>query len=115
MDNCQLSTYTISDDDLLSSHSCDLLNTSMVSSLVDDANEYEEFPLAQLSKKGDVFSSLAQVHIAKQLLQPHQVRRVQQTIECLKICLTPSQVQRSLRRPHVDQGWNQVYATHVMR
>ena len=60
MDNRQLSTYTMSDDDLLCSHCCDLLNTYMVSSSVDDANEYEEFPPTQLSEKGDVFSSLAQ-------------------------------------------------------
>ena len=64
MDNRQLSTYTISDDDFLSSHSCDLLNTSIVSSSVDDANEYEEFPPTQLSEKGDVFSSLAEGHDA---------------------------------------------------
>ena len=60
MDNRQLSTETISDDHSLSSHSCDLLNTSIVSSSVDDANEYEEFPPTQLSKKGDVFSSRAE-------------------------------------------------------
>ena len=60
MDNYQLSTETISDDHSLSSHSCDLLNTSIVSSSVDDANEYEEFPPTQLSKKGDVFSSRAE-------------------------------------------------------
>ena len=60
MDNRQPSTYTI----LLSSHSCDLLNTSIVSSREDDANEYEEFPPTQLSEKGDVFSSLAEGHNA---------------------------------------------------
>ena len=60
MDNRQLSTYTISDDHSLSSYSCDLLNTSIVSSSVDDANEYEEFPPTQLSKKGDVISSHAE-------------------------------------------------------
>ena len=38
------------------------------------------------------------MHIVKQLLQPHQVR-VQRTIKCLKICLTPSQVQRSIEGP----------------
>ena len=48
------------------------------------------------------------MQIVKQLLQPHQVRRVRQTIKCLKICLTPSQVHGSLRRPHVDLRWNQV-------
>ena len=62
MDDYQLSTYTISNDVLLSSHSCDLLNTSMVSSSPDDANEYEEFPPSQLFEKGDAFSSLAQGH-----------------------------------------------------
>ena len=60
MDNRQLSTYTISDDHSLSSHSCDLLNTSIVCSSVDDANEYEGFPPTQLSKKGDIFSSRAE-------------------------------------------------------
>ena len=51
MDNRQVSIYTISDDDLLSSHSCDVLNASMVSSKLsfgDEANEYEEFPPTQL-------------------------------------------------------------------
>ena len=56
MDNREVSTYTISNDDLLSSHSCDFL----VSSLGDEANEYEEFPPTQLSEKGDVFASLAE-------------------------------------------------------
>ena len=63
MDNRQVSIYTISDDDLLSSHSCDVLNSSMVScelSFGDEANEYEEFPPTQLSEKGDVFASLAE-------------------------------------------------------
>ena len=63
MDNRQVSIYTISDDDLLSSHSCDVLNSSMVSSALsfgDEANEYEEFPPTQLSEKGDVFASLAE-------------------------------------------------------
>ena len=63
MDNRQVSSYTISDDDLLSSHSCDVLNASMVSSELsfgDEANEYEEFPPTQLSEKGDVFASLAE-------------------------------------------------------
>ena len=30
MDNCQVSTFSISDDDLLSSHSSDSLDTSMM-------------------------------------------------------------------------------------
>ena len=56
------STDTISDDDLLSSHSSDLLNASMVSSLGDEANECEEFPPTQVSQKGVVFASLAAGH-----------------------------------------------------
>ena len=48
IDNRQVSTFSISDADLVSSHSSDLLNTSMVSSLRDEANEYEEFPPTQL-------------------------------------------------------------------
>ena len=74
-------------------------------------------PQPNCLKRGMSFPHLQKVmmHIVKQLLQPHQVRRVQQTIKCLKICLTPSQVHRSLRRPHVDLRWNQVYATCVMR
>ena len=90
MDNCQVSTYTISDDDWLSSHSCDLLNTSVVSSLADEANEYEKFPPTQLSEKGDVFASLAQGHdeYREAALQLYQVSCVlQQTTKCLKICL----------------------------
>ena len=54
------------------------------------------------------------MNIVMQLLQPHLVRRVQHTIRCLKTCLTPSQQQRSLKRPHVDPRWNQVYAICVM-
>ena len=116
MDNRQPGTYTSSDDDLLSSHSCDSLNTSIVSSSVDDANEYEEFPPTQLFEKGDVFSSLVEGQDAyREAAFAAPPRRVQQTIKCLKICLTPSQVQRSLRRPHVDLRRNQVYATCVMR
>ena len=54
------------------------------------------------------------MNIVKQLLQPHLVIRVQQTIKCLgaplKTCLTPSKVQRSLTRPHAHLRWNQVCA-----
>ena len=89
MDNRQVSTRTISDDELLSPHASVLLNTSVVSSLGDEASEYEEH-----------------------LVQPHQVRRVQQTI---KTCLTHSKVQRSLKRPFVDLRWDQVYVMCVMR
>ena len=72
MDNRQISAYTISDDDLINLHASNLLNTSMVSSLGDEANEYEEH-----------------------LVQP-LVRRVQQTI---KTCLTHSKVWRSQQGP----------------
>ena len=54
------------------------------------------------------------MNIVMQLLPPHLVRRVQRTMRCLKTCLTPSQQQRSLKRPHVDPRWNQVYAICVM-
>ena len=60
MDNRQVSTT--SNDDLPPSHACDLLNSSMVPSLGDEANEYEEFPPTPLCEKGDVFASLAQAH-----------------------------------------------------
>ena len=54
------------------------------------------------------------MNIVMQLLPPHLVRKVQHTIRYLKTCLTPSQQQRSLKRPHVDPRWNQVYAICVM-
>ena len=89
---------------------------SLELSFGDEANEYEEFPPTQLFEKGDVFASLAEGinDIVMQLLPPHLMRRVQHTIRCLKTCLTPSQQQRSLKRPHVDPRWNQVYAICVM-
>ena len=54
------------------------------------------------------------MNIVMQLLPPHLVRRVQHKIRCLKTCLTPSQQQRSLKRPHVDPRWNGVNAICVM-
>ena len=54
------------------------------------------------------------MNIVMRPLPPHLVRKVQHTIRCLKTCLTPSQQQRTLKRPHVDPRWNQVYAICVM-
>ena len=67
MDNGQLSTYTISDDHSLSSHSCNLLNADIVSSLVKGANEYEDYPPTQLSKKGDAFPHVQKVRMHTKL------------------------------------------------
>ena len=49
----EASVLTISDEDLLSSHSADVLNVSVDSSLRDEEDDYEEFPPTQLSERGD--------------------------------------------------------------
>ena len=60
----EASVLTISDEDLLSSHSADVLNVSVDSSLRDEEDDYEEFPPTQLSERGDVFTSLEEGHNA---------------------------------------------------
>ena len=60
----EASVFTISDEDLLSSHSADVLNVSVDSSLRDEEDDYEEFPPTQLSERGDVLTSLEERHNA---------------------------------------------------
>ena len=56
----EASVVTIFDEDLLSSHSADVLNISVDSSLHDEEDDYAEFPPTQLCERGDVFASLAE-------------------------------------------------------
>ena len=60
----EASLVTISDENLLSSHSADVSNISLDSSLHDEEDDYEEFPPTQLCERGDVFTSLAKGHDA---------------------------------------------------
>ena len=60
----EASVVTIFDEDLLSSHSADVLNISVDSSLHDEEDDYAEFPPTQLCERGDVFTSLAEGHNA---------------------------------------------------
>ena len=55
---------TIFDEDLLSSHSADVLNISVDSSLHNKEDDYAQFPPTQLCERGDVFTSLAEGHDA---------------------------------------------------
>ena len=48
----EASVVTIFDEDLLSSHSADVLTISMDSSLHDEEDDYEEFPPTQLCERG---------------------------------------------------------------
>ena len=64
----------------------------------------KSFTQSNCLKRGMSLPHLQKVtmNVVKQLLQPHLVRRVQQTIKCLKTCLTPSKVNKAPCRPKVE-------------